>query len=265
MPSENKRADRKTVYGARQEVTGKGFYFACHEGVACFTRCCRNPDMYLYPYDIIRLKNRLGLDSATFLERHTRTAVRDNPYFPHVMLKMAETDGRPCPFLTAGGCSVYEDRPFSCRAYPLEPALARGKGGGNNTEKDRFFIARHPYCQGHEQDVYWLVEQWIEDQGLGTYMEANRRWVDIDTLLRRDCWGGSGFESPAFRMVFMACFNPDSFREFVFSSSFLDRFALSGQRTERVGNCDEDLLLLGFDWVEFLLAGKGPLSECVKK
>ncbi|MFP4160242.1 MAG: YkgJ family cysteine cluster protein [Desulfobacterales bacterium] len=249
----------RTVYGTRTEVTGKKFRFACHPGVRCFTRCCRNPDMYLYPYDVIRLKNRLEMDSERFLEMHTYTAVRDNPYFPHVMLKMSEAEGRPCRFLTGQGCSVYEDRPFSCRAYPLEPALSRQS---DSMSGDRFFVVRHPYCEGHEQDVSWSVSSWIEDQELGPFLEMNRRWAEIDTMLRRDSWGEKGFEHPAFKMVFMACFNPDRFREFVFNSSFLRRFSVSGERLAGVEKHDEELMHLGFDWVEFILAGSGPLAEC---
>ncbi|MFW6082299.1 MAG: YkgJ family cysteine cluster protein [Desulfosalsimonas sp.] len=249
----------KTVYGTRTEVTDKGFYFACDPGVPCFTRCCRNPDMYLYPYDIIRLKNRLETDSENFLDSHTYTAVRDNPYFPHVMLKMSDESGRPCRFLTAKGCSVYEDRPFSCRAYPLEPALSRQGGCGSG---DRFYVVRHPYCEGHEQDCFWTVSRWIEDQDLGPFLEMNRRWAEIDTMLRRDRWGEAGFEHPAFKMVFMACFNPDRFREFVFNSSFLNRFSVQGERLADAEKHDEDLMHLGFDWVEFILEGSGPLAEC---
>lgn len=87
------------------------FRFACHSGLACFTRCCHNADMYLYPYDIIRLKQRLGITSEEFLTRYTITAFRENPYFPNVMLKMSDRPGNPCSFLSKNGCTVYEDRP----------------------------------------------------------------------------------------------------------------------------------------------------------
>ncbi len=80
-------------------LLGNGtFRFACHSAVACFTRCCRNADMYLYPFDIIRLKQRLGLTSAEFLMQHTLTAFRENPYFPNVMLKMSDLPGPPLFF-----------------------------------------------------------------------------------------------------------------------------------------------------------------------
>ncbi|HMA66636.1 MAG TPA: YkgJ family cysteine cluster protein [Desulfosalsimonadaceae bacterium] len=249
------------VYGTRSDITDTGFFFACHPDVPCFTRCCRDTDMYLYPYDIIRLKHSLNMDSEAFLDAHTNTAIRDNPYFPHVMLKMADSAKKPCPFLTSEGCSVYEDRPFSCRAYPVEPALSRD---GRSDETARYYIVRHPYCRGHEQDRYHTAEGWIADQGLEPFLEHNRRWAVVDTLLRRNHWGDQGLEHPAVKMVFMAAYNMDRFREFVFHSSFLERFAIARQRLDAIGSRDTELMHLGFDWIEFILAGTGPLAGCRK-
>jgi len=48
------------------------FQFRCHPGVPCFTRCCRNMDIILTPYDIIRIKRRLGLTSDIFLSLYTQ-------------------------------------------------------------------------------------------------------------------------------------------------------------------------------------------------
>ena len=36
------------------------FMFRCHSGLECFNKCCRNLNLFLYPYDIICLKNKLG-------------------------------------------------------------------------------------------------------------------------------------------------------------------------------------------------------------
>ncbi len=83
------------------------FKFACNETIPCFTRCCRNADMLLYPYDIIRLKQHLGMTSEEFLVNHTITAFRDNPFFPNVMLKMSDGEGSPCSFLSEKCCTVY--------------------------------------------------------------------------------------------------------------------------------------------------------------
>jgi len=73
-------------------LTGDTFKFDCHSSVACFTRCCKDADMYLYPYDVIRMKNRLGMSSDKFLERHTFQAIRDNPYFRNLMLNRYRPD-----------------------------------------------------------------------------------------------------------------------------------------------------------------------------
>ncbi|KKK70948.1 hypothetical protein LCGC14_2918850, partial [marine sediment metagenome] len=47
------------------------FKFRCHPGVTCFTKCCSNIDIMLTPYDVLRLKNRLGLTSDKFIEDYT--------------------------------------------------------------------------------------------------------------------------------------------------------------------------------------------------
>ncbi len=136
------------------------FRFACHSGVACYTRCCHNADMYLYPYDIIQLKQRLGMTSEEFLMQHTITAFRENPCFPNVMLKMSDLPDSPCSFLSENGCTVYEDRPYSCRAYPLEPAFY---GDGENQLNICCYVARHGHCLGHRENPKWTARQWMED------------------------------------------------------------------------------------------------------
>ena len=233
------------------------FRFGCHPGVPCFTRCCRDADMYLYPYDILRMKRHLGMTSEAFLNAHTVVAIRDNPYFPHVMLKMSDAQDRACRFLSSDGCHIYPHRPYACRAYPLERAVAREARGGDRTAY--YGIARHPYCQGHAEKIVWTLSDWATDQDLAAFEAMNDHWVDIDSLLRTNPWGERGLRSPAFQMVFMACYNLDEFRRFVFESSFLMRFEIPAPRLEAVRAEDEALMLLGFDWVRRMLRNEGPL------
>ena len=240
-------------------LLGNGaFRFACHSGVACYTRCCHNADMYLYPYDIIRLKQRLGVTSAEFLMQHTITALRENPYFPNVMLKMSDLPDSPCSFLSENGCTVYEDRPYSCRAYPLEPAFY---GDGEDQLNIRCYVARHGHCLGHREDREWTARQWIDDQQMDGYHELNAGWARIDTLLHQNPFGEKGQDSPAMKMAYMASYNVDTFRRFVFDSSFLSRFHVPPERLEEVRESDTALLLLGFDWILRFLFGQGPLLE----
>ncbi len=238
-------------------LTEDTFRFDCHPGVTCFTRCCKDADMYLYPYDVIRMKKRLNISSDQFLDRYTFQAIRDNPHFPSLMLKMSDDNEKSCPFLSKKGCMIYKDRPFSCRAYPLERAVARTDNENGRTVL--YFIAKDSYCMGHKESREWKIKEWIEDQQMQLYNEMNDLWVDIDTIFRVNPWGEQGINSPALRMAFMACFNVDAFKTFIFKSTFLSRFNVSQKRIGRLRESDVELMKFGFDWIKFFLTGKGPL------
>ena len=53
---------------------GQRFAFACHPGVKCFNLCCAKLELPLTPYDVLRLKNCLGLPAGEFLEQYTEPA-----------------------------------------------------------------------------------------------------------------------------------------------------------------------------------------------
>ena len=54
---------------------GDKFRFRCHKDISCWTNCCHNTNLFLMPYDILRLKKRLGLDSLLFLDTHTKNSI----------------------------------------------------------------------------------------------------------------------------------------------------------------------------------------------
>lgn len=239
-------------------LEGGTFQFACNPDVPCFTRCCHNADLLLYPFDIIRLKKRLGMPTEEILVTHTITAFRDNPCFPGVMLRMSDNKGQPCPFLTAEGCTVYPDRPYSCRAYPLEPAMAGEGKQGTITAS----VVRHAHCQGHGTGVHWTAESWMDDQGMAEYNRQNLAWARVAALLYTPgTFGAQGRDNPAMNMAFMASYNMDTFRRFVFESSFLKRFAIPKKRLKLVKHDDTALMRLGFDWILQFLGGQGTLKE----
>ena len=100
------------------------FQFKCHKGVKCFNQCCRDINIILTPYDIIKLKTRLGLSSEEFLALYTEPQILEKTDLPVVMLKLLDEEGsdsdrKACPFVREDGCLVYEDRPTTCRYYPL--------------------------------------------------------------------------------------------------------------------------------------------------
>jgi Fe-S-cluster containining protein len=244
---------------ARNPIGQGGFRFDCHPGVACFTRCCRDVDTYLYPYDIVRIKGQLGITSDEFLDKYTLSAFRDNPFFPNVMLRMADQSDKPCPFLSQDGCTIYEDRPSSCREYPLERAVARMPVHGERVA--HYFVKRVPHCLGHEQEREWTAKEWITDQAIGPYIEMNDLWMDMDTIFRSNPWGHGEPGVKKLKMAFMACFNVDQFRHFMLNSSFQSRFDVPKERMEIMTTDDVEMTRFGFEWVAFFLTGRGPLAS----
>ncbi|RJQ66335.1 MAG: YkgJ family cysteine cluster protein [Desulfobacteraceae bacterium] len=246
-------------FPAGREPLGKAkFRFACHSGVECFTQCCRRVDIILYPYDVITLKNRLGLRSGDFLAAHTGVVGGENPYFPTLMLKMAETEEGVCPFVGAGGCTVYDNRPTACRTYPLERAVARHPVPGE--PREYYFIARHSYCHGHDQEKEWTVKEWLRDQRLLSYNMMNELWTEVDTLFGTNPWQGEGAYGPLQQLAFMVCYNIDGFRDYVAQASLLGQFKLSRAAEGAIAKDDEALLRFGFDWLKYLLAGQPTLK-----
>jgi hypothetical protein len=42
------------------------FKFACKQAFKCFTKCCADVNIFLTPYDILRMKKRLNIKSGQF-------------------------------------------------------------------------------------------------------------------------------------------------------------------------------------------------------
>jgi hypothetical protein len=62
-------------------------------------------------------------------------------------------------------------------------------------------------------------------------------------------------------MAFMACFNIDELKTFIFESTFLSRFDVPQERIEKLMESDVELMKFGFDWVKFFLTGAGLLPR----
>ncbi|MBF0527899.1 MAG: YkgJ family cysteine cluster protein [Deltaproteobacteria bacterium] len=235
--------------GLFEALSGSTFKFLCHPGIGCFNQCCADLNLLLTPYDVLRLKNHLGLRAEDFLERHTDPRPGDSR-FPMLQLKMSDQPGRPCPFVTSNGCSVYPDRPSACRTYPL----GRGSAAGG---REMFLVVKEAHCRGFIEDRTWEVNEWLANQGLEIYNRLNDRWMEIVTA--KDSLGAEDRVVSKLQMFVMVSYNLDRFRDFVFGSRFLDRFALGSEQVDRVRSEDESLLDLGFDWLNFALYGRKTL------
>ena len=58
----------------------------------------------------------------------------------------------------------------------------------------------------------------------------------------------------------MGCYDLDRFRQFVFESSFLDRFELEDDLVEQIRSDDEALLRFAFRWLRFAIFAEPTLK-----
>ncbi len=237
------------------ELEDNSFTFACHKDVSCFTECCRDLNLLLTPYDVVRLKKRLGMTSEALLEKHTFTRFNDKNGLPLIFLKMSDNERRTCPFVTAEGCSIYEDRPGACRTYPLGRASSMTRGQKQASEK--YFVVREDHCQGFNEKKKWTIGEWLAHEGLDEYNRRNDDWTGVltDSEVAR-----LGMTDKKRSMFFMSSYNLDTFRKFVFGSSFLDRFEIEPEELERMKQDDEALLEFAVKWIRYFLLGEPALK-----
>lgn len=234
-----------------QDLGAEGFRFACHPGVACFNQCCRKLELWLTPYDVLRLRRRLGLSSEEFIERHSEVQAGQNGWpMPRLLMRQDDPE-RVCPFLADAGCTVYEDRPGACRTYPLGRATKGGRDGGPSEEG--FFLVREEHCRGFEEGRPWQPQEWIQDQGLATYNAVNDQFLPIITRQAPDA--NPQVIASKMRMFFMACYDLENFRKFVATTRFSQLFVVPPMRLELAAGNDLELLRLGFDWLRFAIFG----------
>ena len=223
------------------------FCFRCHPGVSCFTACCGKTTIILTPYDILRLKQRLGITSTEFLEKYTRRDVHDKSGLPLVIMDMPRYGG-VCPFVRpVEGCLVYTDRPATCRYYPI------GQGSLITEEglDEFYFYVREPHCRGYEEQDEWTVATWRQDQGVDKYDEMNRDWKLM--MLRRAEDGGPVTDERGNKLFAMVMYDLDQFRNFVFKSRFLTVFNVDDDVQERIWDDDEELLKFGYKYLKSAL------------
>ena len=232
---------------------GDTFCFRCHPDIACFNRCCRNLNLFLYPYDILRLKKALGISSDEFLDNYVDIVLRPANFFPEVLLRMSESRERTCPFLIQSGCLVYPDRPDACRTFPIEQGVLYDAARRKNIPI--YFFRPPDFCLGQHEKKDWTIPSWTRDQGAEVYCKMTIRWAELKQLFQNDPWGSEGPQGPKAKMAFMATYNIDRFREFVFQSSFLKRYKIKSSVLNKLKTDDVQLLKFGFEWAALFIWG----------
>ena len=232
--------------------------FACHPGVSCFTACCHNIKIILTPYDILILRRRLNIPAHEFITQYTEPAYLEKTDMPGVQIKLTG-DKNGCPFVTPEGCTVYTDRPSACRYYPVGLADFHEGGTDDAAEEKFFFLVKEPHCKGHEEPKRWTIRDWRADQGVDVRDEMNKEWLRL--VMRRKSFGlQATLSDAAKRMFFMASTDLDTFRKFVFESSFLDTYEVDADTVAKIREDDVELMLFSFRYLANTLFGAAGMS-----
>ena len=225
------------------------FKFSCSAKVPCFNECCRDLNQFLTPYDILCLKNHLGMTSGAFLERYTTQHTGPETGLPVIALKPDDALKLKCPFVTESGCSVYNARPASCRMYPLARAVSRSRETGKVTE--HFALIKEPHCLGFEQETTQTVRQWIENQKISEYNKMNDMLMEIISLKNHTKSGPLDMKSS--HSFHIALYDLDRFRSHIFEKGLFNDFHLDSNILEVVKNDDVELLKLSHRWIKQIL------------
>jgi Fe-S-cluster containining protein len=220
--------------------------FGCCDSVACFNECCRDLNQFLTPYDILRLKNHLGMSAGDFLTRYCSRHTGPETGLPIITLMPKEMKQLTCPFVTTAGCSVYPDRPSSCRTYPLVRTISKSRQTGAVSE--HFMVLNEPHCLGFQEKKEQTVRQWIANQGLGVYNEFNDMLMEIISLKYSKIPGPLDIKSQ--HIFHLALYDLDGFRSQIFSNSLLKDYNADQKLRNDAATSDEALLKLGLAWVK---------------
>ncbi|MCD6385486.1 YkgJ family cysteine cluster protein, partial [Candidatus Sumerlaeota bacterium] len=149
------------------------FRFECDKsGICCKNRF--NGSIILTPYDVARLRKRLGLTSSQFIRQHAEMILGAESELPMALLRYDYVSDRKnkCPFIRSYGCRVYEDRPLRCRLYPV--------GRATDLEGTSYFFLIKTGSQcGVGKGREYTLQEWIEESKAGDHL----LWSDNYNML----------------------------------------------------------------------------------
>lgn len=230
----------------------KSIRFECRKGISCWNACCSNIDIALTPYDILRLKKRLGIASSRFLEAYTYPYEMEKDGIAGVKLKPVE-GGAACRFMREEGCSVYEDRPTACRYYPV--ALLSMRKQDEYVDTTSYALVKEEHCLGHLEPREISIDDYRKEQGIEEYDGHARGWRQL-VLKKKSSGPTVGKPSKrSLQLFFMTCYDIDRFREFVNSEGFSGIYDLAEEERQSFED-DEKLLHFGYRFLKQVLFGE---------
>jgi hypothetical protein len=136
--------------------------------------------------------------------------------------------------------------------FPLGVASPKEIDGTDG--EDFYFIIEEPVCKGYFEEKNWTVAEWMRDQGVEKYDQWGKLYKEVS--LHSFFEKGKKLTPPQLEMFYTVCYNIDKFREFVFESTFLNRFVVAEETVLKIKDDDEELLKFGFEWLKYCLFGE---------
>ena len=235
----------------RKLPQGELFQFRCHPGVDCFTDCCRQLELALTPYDVLRLRKALKLTSSEFLERHAVIEQEQGDVLPRVYLGMVDDGRASCPFVTSKGCVIYKDRPGACRIYPLGRAAFQNPEGKVG---DFYVLITEPHCRGFKEKKEQEIRDWIQDQELESYNEFNDLILSI--IQHKKVKQGARFTEDQIQKYMMSLYDLDAFANLIKQPEFKGLDSFPEVNYKDISNSDTALLRFGIRWIKRELFGE---------
>ncbi|HZE21081.1 MAG TPA: YkgJ family cysteine cluster protein [Desulfobaccales bacterium] len=249
--------DRPPTVALYKEIEAVGldpystFTFHCHAGLPCFNRCCRTPTVILSPYDILRLKQALGITSRELLQRYTRQELESESNLPLVLIDPGRSAEGSCPFLGAQGCLVYAHRPAACRLFPITMGSKLTADG----VVDYYFRRELDYCRGFDTDRQWTLSSWMANQGFGEYDRKRRAWIEI--FLRAGVEPDIEVDALVQDLFATLAYDLDKFRRLVSEPAFLQAYGVEPEEASSLRTDDLALLHLSYRLFPTLLSRDG--------
>ncbi len=222
------------------------FQFSCHPAVDCFTNCCRQLELALTPYDVLRLKREKQLDSSTFLDNYVIREQEIEDAFPRFYLTMVDDGQASCVFVAKNGCTVYQGRPGACRAYPMGRAAIRQQ---DNSMQEFFVLLRESHCNGFQEEEEQTAGRYSEGQGLLDYNYFNDQVAIL--LQHEQIRSGMQLSKEQTEHFVLALYDLDRFRIQLDTDTLPKQDEYSTRKDAL--KTDEQLLLFGIQWLQKIL------------
>ncbi|MHC1724568.1 MAG: YkgJ family cysteine cluster protein [Syntrophobacteraceae bacterium] len=232
----NEKNAEKVLYTLDDE-----FKFSCNGALACYNTCCRDINIFLTPYDVLRMRKGSWMPSDDFLQKYT-VALLGEEGLPLVVLKMNENKDKTCPFVAPEGCGIYQGRPWSCRMYPVFPI---------SSDADEFLIEEKASCHGFKGGKQSTVREWKKAQDIDVYDRMNQPYKEITH--HTFFLNGNKLDIGKTKLVYSTCYDLDSFKRFIFETRFLDIYDIEEDLIAKMKKDEEELLLFAYKWVRFSL------------